>query len=76
MASAASTQVCQLANRLSQGLGSDWVVFYLASSIRAHLHAEVWIFRPFKVNSLQYINQLLSQRSGARRAEVALPVAG
>lgn len=47
-------------------LGCGWVLFYLASSIRIHLHAEVWIFRPFKVNSLQYVNRLLSRRSSLR----------
>lgn len=41
-------------------------MFCLASSIRIHLHAEVWIFRPFKVKSLQYVNQLLSRRSSRR----------
>lgn len=60
------THKCQLANRLSRGLGCAWVVLYFTSSIRAHLHAEVWSFRPFKVNSLQYVNQLLSQRSSWR----------
>lgn len=66
LASPANTEVPRLANKLSRGLGCGWVVFYLASSIRIHLHAEVWIFRPFKVNSLQYVNRLLSRRSSRR----------
>lgn len=46
-----------------------WLVFYLAASIRIHLHADIWIFRPFKVNSLQYVNRLFSleeQPAGVR----------
>lgn len=41
LASAANTRVSRLANKLSRGLGCSWAVFYLASSIRIHLHAEV-----------------------------------
>lgn len=63
---AANIEVSQLANKLSRGLSCGWAVFCLASSIRIHLHAEVWMFRPFKVNSLQYVDQLLSRRSSRR----------
>lgn len=63
---AATIEVSQLANKLSRGLSCGWAVFCLASSIRIHLHAEVWMFRPFKVNSLQYVDQLLSRRSSRR----------
>lgn len=41
LASAANTGVSRLANKMSRGLGCSWAVFYLASSIRIHLHAEV-----------------------------------
>lgn len=66
LALAASTEVSQLANKLSRGLSWGWAVFYLASSIRTYLHAEVWMFRPFKVNLLQYVDQPLSRRSSRR----------
>lgn len=66
LASVSSAEVTWLATKLSQGLSRGWVVFYLSSYIRIHLHAEVWIFRPFKVNSLQYVNQLLSGGAASR----------